>query len=80
LRLRPQTFSRFTDIAMCDLLVRLLNDEDGQDVVEYALLTASIGIIGIATWPLIAIAIGQTYQEFDTDTQDLWEVPDPGTD
>ena len=65
---------------MCDLLVRLLKDEDGQDVVEYALLTASIGIIGIATWPLIMIAIGQTYQEFDTDTQDLWEVPDPGTD
>ena len=65
---------------MDDLLLRLLNDEDGQDVVEYALLTASIGIMGIATWPLIAIAIGQTYQEFDTDTQDLWEVPDPGTD
>jgi hypothetical protein len=34
--------------------------------------------MGIATWPLIAAAIGQTYQQFDADTQDLWEVPDPG--
>jgi Flp pilus assembly pilin Flp len=58
---------------------RLLRDEDGQDVIEYALLTASIGLMGIATWPLIAAGIGATYQRLDTQTQDLWEVPDPGS-
>lgn len=63
---------------MCELFVRLLRDDRGQDILEYALLTASVGLMGIATWPLIASAIGQTYQEFDADTQDLWEVPDPG--
>lgn len=63
---------------MCELLARLLRDDRGQDILEYALLTASVGLMGIATWPLIASAIGQTYQEFDADTQDLWEVPDPG--
>ena len=63
---------------MLGLLAHLIRDDRGQDILEYALLTASIGLMGIATWPLIANAIGQTYQEFDADTQDLWEVPDPG--
>jgi Flp pilus assembly pilin Flp len=58
---------------------RLLREEDGQDVVEYALLTASVGLMGIATWPVITASIGATYQRLDTQTQDLWEVPDPGS-
>ena len=58
---------------------RLLRDEDGQDVIEYALLTASVGLMGIATWPLIAAGIGATYQRLDAQTQDLWQVPDPGS-
>ena len=60
------------------LFLELLLADDGQDVIEYALLTATIGVAGIATWPLIETAIGAAYQRFDTDTQDLWEVPDPG--
>jgi Flp pilus assembly pilin Flp len=63
---------------MLPLLLQLLLADDGQDVLEYALLTAAIGVAGIATWPLIEAAIAVTYQQFDTDTQDLWEVPDPG--
>jgi Flp pilus assembly pilin Flp len=58
---------------------RLLCDEYGQDVIEYALLTASIGVMGVATWPAIVAAIGNAYQQLDTQTQDLWEVPDPGS-
>jgi Flp pilus assembly pilin Flp len=58
---------------------RLWRDDDGQDVIEYALLTASIGIIGVATWPLIVAAVGNAYQLVDGQTQDLWEVPDPGS-
>lgn len=65
---------------MIHLLKRLLSDDEGQDVLEYALLTASVGLIGIATWPLIAAGIGATYQQLDTNTQDLWEVPNPGSD
>ena len=57
----------------------LLRDEDGQDVIEYALLTASIGLAGIATWPLITTAIGVTYRRLDTKTQDIWQVRDPGS-
>ncbi len=62
-------------------LRRLLRDlvvgEQGQDLVEYALLTAAIGLAGAATWPVIANGIGLTYQGLDAATQDLWEVPDP---
>lgn len=63
---------------MTTLLLRLLRDDDGQDIVEYALLTAGIGLAGVATWPLIAAGIGAAYANFDTRTQDLWIVPDPG--
>jgi Flp pilus assembly pilin Flp len=64
---------------MTALCRRLLKEDDGQDVIEYALLTASIGLMGIATWPLIEVAIGAAYRRLDQQTQDLWEVPDPGS-
>ena len=66
-------------MGMTTLLRRLLCDDDGQDVIEYALLTAAIGVMGVATWPQIANGIGLAYQRLDQRTQDLWEVPDPGS-
>lgn len=62
-----------------DLLQRLLVEEDGQDLIEYALLTAGIGITSIAIWPLIAASIGNWYAAMNTGTQNVWEVPDPGS-
>jgi Flp pilus assembly pilin Flp len=56
----------------------LVRDERGQDLVEYALLTAGIGISGIAAWPLIAGAISTAYGTLDTQTQNLWDPPPPG--
>ena len=58
-------------------LLEFVRDERGQDVVEYALLTASIGLAGAAAWPLVVDAIGNTYAQFDTNTQGLWETPNP---
>jgi Flp pilus assembly pilin Flp len=63
---------------MFDLLRRLLREERGQDLIEYALLTAALGLVGIAAWPAIAATTGDVYQQLDTNTQDLWEMPDPG--
>ncbi|MCC7178317.1 MAG: hypothetical protein IT177_07995 [Acidobacteria bacterium] len=60
------------------LLARLISDEQGQDLVEYALLTAGLGFAGIAVWPAITATIGNTYGAFDAGTQDLWETPPPG--
>jgi Flp pilus assembly pilin Flp len=63
---------------MLTILVRLMREDDGQDVIEYALLTASIGIAGVATWPLIEAGITTAYKAINTRTLDAWEVPDPG--
>jgi Flp pilus assembly pilin Flp len=58
------------------MFLRLLRDESGQDIIEYVLVTAGIGVVTIATWPAIELAIRNAYQQLDTNTQNLW-VPDP---
>jgi Flp pilus assembly pilin Flp len=64
-------------MTMLLLLRRLIHEDRGQDLIEYALLTAGIGLAGVAVWPLIATAIGVNYQGLDGQTQNLWEMPDP---
>ena len=56
---------------------RLLRDEGGQDIIEYVLVTAGIGVVTIATWPAIEVAIRIAYQALDANTQNLWVPPDP---
>ena len=59
------------------LILRLLGDDRGQDIIEYALLMAGLGIVGIATWPAITTGIGLAYGRLDNGTQNLWRVADP---
>ena len=58
-------------------LFRCLVDDRGQDIIEYALLMASLGIVGIAAWPAITTGIGLAYGRLDNSTNSLWRVPDP---
>jgi len=44
-----------------NLLKRLVNEEAGQDVIEYALLGAGISIVAIATIQLIGPAVDAIY-------------------
>ncbi|MFN7979722.1 MAG: hypothetical protein U0P30_16430 [Vicinamibacterales bacterium] len=60
------------------VIVALLRDECGQDLIEYALLTAAVGVAGIATWPTIATSIGTAYRALNLNTQGLWQPPPPG--
>jgi Flp pilus assembly pilin Flp len=62
---------------MRTLLARLRRDIDAQDLVEYALLVALVGLVGIAAWSLIRTNLGTRYQQYDTDTQDLYAPADP---
>jgi Flp pilus assembly pilin Flp len=57
---------------------RFVRDEDGQDLVEYALLLLFLGFVGLAAAPAIEIALAAAYAAWDTGTQDLWVPPDPG--
>lgn len=61
------------------LFARLLHDESGQDVIEYALLTAFIGTVGVLAWQNIGSGIGSAYSGWDTGVQSLSAcTPDPG--
>jgi len=62
---------------MLALLRRLIREDGGSDIIEYALLTGSIGLAGLATWPLISSALGVAYSNLDTHTQDIWAPQDP---
>ncbi len=46
---------------MKDLLKRLVREEQGQDVIEYALLAAGIGVALIPTIPLLGNALQGVY-------------------
>ena len=58
---------------------RLLVDETGQDVIEYALLAGSIGLVGIVAWQSIVTGIGLGYQGWDANMQAAWQPADPVT-
>ena len=62
---------------MRSALRRLIFDDRGQDLIEYALLTALIGFAGLAAFDFIRAAIGTTYTSWESTTNDLWEPPNP---
>ena len=59
---------------------RLLREDDGQDVVEYALLAAFIGIVGYLAMVGIRTAVFSTYtswQDPSWGVPGIWEPPAP---
>lgn len=63
---------------MTELIGRLLVDDRGQDLLEYALLTGAIGLAGIAVFDQIRAAIGFAYGTWESGVNGLWEPPGPG--
>ena len=63
---------------MTSLFARLLRDDAGQDLIEYALLTTVIGLVAAATWDLLVAAIGVVYNGWQGAVNGLWETPAPG--
>ena len=60
---------------MGSVLLRLLRDDEGQDVVEYALLAATIGLSAAVSFQLILSVIGVAYRGWVTNINGLWEPP-----
>ena len=57
----------------------LLRDESGQDVVEYALLAALVGVAGVLVWQQVVTAVGTGYLASDAAVQGASAcTPDPG--
>lgn len=57
---------------------RLFREDDGQDLVEYAVLAALVAVAAGATLSALANALGASYSGWDTAIQNLWIMPDPG--
>ena len=56
---------------------RLFADEQGQDLIEYALLTTLIGLASIAVFDVIRAAIGSVYGTWNSSANNIWRPPDP---
>ena len=58
---------------------RWLTEDDGQDIVEYALLATCVGFAAIAGAEVLRAAMNATYKTWDAAIQSdaLVNVPDP---
>lgn len=57
-------------------LRRVWRDEEGQDLVEYALLVLLIVLGTVAIWNLIVVTMGIVYRGYDTSLWNLfWSAP-----
>ena len=60
------------------LLRAFVRDESGQDIVEYALLGALIGVASILTWQQVVLRVGIAYGAADSAVQNLSDcMPNP---
>jgi len=56
---------------------RWLTDDEGQDLVEYILLSAFIGVVSIVVMNNFGNIINVVYQSWDTGTQAIWQPQNP---
>jgi Flp pilus assembly pilin Flp len=59
-----------------ELVSRLVREENGQDLIEYGLLGATIGIVGALLFPRILTGIQSFFQRWGTDVNGMW-TPSP---
>jgi Flp pilus assembly pilin Flp len=55
----------------------LLFETNGEDVIEYALLTTFIGFAGAAAWSAMQTSLGNAYTGFNQAVWNIWEPTDP---
>jgi Flp pilus assembly pilin Flp len=69
-----------TDIEriMIKAIVRLVVDDQGQDLVEYALLSGIVGALGVLLFPTIAGKMSAAYLNWQSQAQTAWEPCAPG--
>jgi len=55
----------------------LIADDDGQDLLEYALLTALVGLAGLAAFNAIGVGIFNWYTTSNSNVNGIWNSPTP---
>jgi Flp pilus assembly pilin Flp len=53
------------------------SDECGQDLLEYALLTTTIGLASLAVWTAMSETMGEAYRSNIDAANAQWESPPP---
>jgi Flp pilus assembly pilin Flp len=65
-------------VRITTMFLRLIFDDDAQDLIEYALLAGLIGVVGVAAWANVGVAIKNAYVGWDVDVQGVSaSTPDP---
>ena len=62
---------------MRSLINRLIADDGGQDLIEYALLTTVIALASVVVFDVMRGAMNTTYGSWETGVNDLWVPDDP---
>jgi len=59
-------------------IVRLVIDDSGQDLVEYAVVSAAVTFGSLVFVALVASTLGNAYASWQTAAQAAWEPCPPG--
>jgi Flp pilus assembly pilin Flp len=58
---------------------RLLDDDSGEDLIEYGLLAALVGIAAVLIWQQLVTTVGTAYVQANTNVQTFSAcTPGPG--
>jgi Flp pilus assembly pilin Flp len=60
-----------------ELAWQLLLEDEGQDLIEYGLITGIIMTVGVLIFSTISSKMGAAYDEWGTQIQDNWEPLPP---
>ena len=59
---------------MTNLLLRLYADDDGDDLLEYALLCGFIALASVLGFQFMSSEMNTAYQSWDAAQQDRWDL------
>ncbi len=62
---------------LANRVVRLLENEDGQDLIEYALLTGIIAVAGVLVFGPFRTTMSSAYQSWLSNTNAIATPPPP---
>ena len=66
-------------VGMFELVIRLIRDDSGQDLAEYMFLGAFIGVVSVLVWANIVTLLGDRYEEYNSNVNELWRTPEPSS-
>ena len=64
---------------MGERLRRWFTDPSGADMIEYMLLGSFIAILGVLGIQALQTEMGNSYESWDSTTQQIWEPNEPTT-